>query len=213
MCARKFIGSIVALVLALPLCVALAHPASASPRVASPEVATAAPDVSDQTPLRLWYTSPAADSTTGWLDQSLPLGNGHIGVNVFGGVSKERLQVTDNSLQDSTSDGIGGLNSFAEIYLNFPQTTSTNYTRDLNLNDAIAHVQYDSDGVTYKREYFTGYPDKVLAMKLTASQPGKLSFTLAPTIPYVTASRRTGDNRGKTGKVTARVTPSRWPAR
>jgi alpha-L-fucosidase 2 len=207
MSARKFIGSITSLVLALPLCVALAHPASASPQVTSPQVAAAAPDGSDQTPLRLWYPSPAADSTTGWLDQSLPLGNGHIGVNVFGGVSKERLQVTDNSLQDldpySTSDRIGGLNSFAEIYLNFPQTTSTDYTRDLNLNDATAHVQYDSDGVTYKREYFTGYPDKVLAMKLTASQPGKLGFTLAPTIPYVTASRRTGDNRGKTGKVTA----------
>ncbi|MFF4829380.1 glycoside hydrolase N-terminal domain-containing protein [Streptomyces sp. NPDC001312] len=207
MSARKVIGSISALVVALPLWVALVHPASASPRGASPAAAAAAPDASDQTPLRLWYTSPAGDSTTGWLDQSLPLGNGHIGVNVFGGVSKERLQVTDNSLQDldpySTSDRIGGLNSFAEIYLNFPQTTSTNYTRDLNLNDATAHVHYDSDGVTYTREYFTDYPDKVLAMKLTASQPGKLSFTLAPKIPYVTASRRTGDSRGKTGKVTA----------
>src|SRR3954447_645846 len=204
---RRFIGSIVALVSALPLSVALAQPAPASPRIAGPAVATATPDGSEQTPLRLRYTSPAVDTTTGWLDQSLPLGNGHIGVNVFGGVSKERLQVTDNSLQDldpySTSDRIGGLNSFAEIYLNFPQTTSTNYARDLNLKDATAHVQYDSDGTSYRREYFTDYPDKVLAMKLTASQPGKLSFTLAPKIPYVTAARRAGDNRGKTGTVTA----------
>lgn len=205
--ARKVIGSIAAVALAVPLWASLGHAASASPPTASPDAATTTVDTPQQTPLRLWYTSPAADSTTGWLDQSLPLGNGHIGVNVFGGVSKERLQVTDNSLQDldpySTSDRIGGLNNFAEIYLNFPQTTSTNYTRDLNLNDAIAHVQYDSDGVTYQREYFTDYPDKVLAMRLTASQPGALSFTLAPQIPYVTASRRTGDNRGKTGEVTA----------
>lgn len=205
--AGKFIGSIVGMASALALGVAGAHPAAGALPVGGAGTAGTAAGASPQTPLRLWYTSPATDSTTGWLDQSLPLGNGHIGVNVFGGVAKERLQVTDNSLQDldpySTSDRIGGLNNFAEIYLNFPQTTSTDYTRDLDLDDATAHVQYAGDGVTYRREYFTDYPDKVLAMRLTASQPGRLSFTLAPTIPYLTDSRRPGDNRGKTGSVTA----------
>lgn len=160
--------------------------------------------------LRLWYDEPAPDSNDGWVNRSLPLGNGYMGVNVFGGVAKERLQITENSLMDSTAKNtltnttIGGLNSFAEVYLDFAHTSPTNYTRELSLDDAVANVAYDNGGVRYTREYFTSYPDKVLAMKLTASQAGKLSFTLRPTIPYETEYRvEPGDNRGKRGTVKA----------
>lgn len=54
-----------------------------------------------EVPRRLWYDSPAANNDDGWVSQSLPLGNGYMGVNVFGGVEHERLQITENSLVDS----------------------------------------------------------------------------------------------------------------
>ena len=41
---------------------------------------------------------PAADDITGWERESYPIGNGWFGVNVFGGVECERLQVTENSV-------------------------------------------------------------------------------------------------------------------
>ena len=39
---------------------------------------------------------PAEDSINGWERESYPIGNGWFGVNVFGRVESERLQVTEN---------------------------------------------------------------------------------------------------------------------
>lgn len=48
--------------------------------------------------LKLWYTSPA-DITKyyeGWQEKSLPIGNGAIGGTVFGGITRERIQLMTN---------------------------------------------------------------------------------------------------------------------
>lgn len=163
--------------------------------------ATAArPDV----PLRLWYDTPAPDDNDGWVSRSLPLGNGYMGVNVFGGVATERLQITENSLVDSPDKKIGGLNSFADLFLEFPHSAPTHYSRDLVLNDAMANVAYDNGGVRYTRAYFVSYPDKVLVIRLKASKAGTLDFTLRPRIPYLADYRKVpGDHRGKRGTVFA----------
>ena len=54
----------------------------------------------------------------------------------------------------------------------------TNYTRGLSLDSAIATCNYQLNGVTYTREYFTSFSDDVIIIRLTASQPGKINFTL-----------------------------------
>lgn len=53
-----------------------------------------------------------------------------------------------------------------------------NYRRELNLNNAVASVDYKVDGIRYSREYFISYPDKVMVIKLVASKKGSLSFRL-----------------------------------
>ena len=149
--------------------------------------------------LRLWYDEPAPDSDMGWVDRSIPMGNGYMGVNVFGGTATERLQITENSLYTSEKGGglhHGGLNNFAEVYLHFDHNNTSNYERDLNLNEGVSHVKYEQDGVEYTREYFTSYPDKVMVIRLNASKAGMLSFTLQPTIPFLDA--------GKSGSVVAK---------
>ena len=45
---------------------------------------------------------------------------------------------------------------------------------------ATGHVRFDGDGVAWTRELFTSYPDRVLAMRLTASKKGALAFTVRP---------------------------------
>ncbi len=50
-----------------------------------------------------------------------------------------------------------------------------NYRRSLDLDTAIAETQYSAGGVTFRREVFSSYPDKVLVVRLTADQPGKIS--------------------------------------
>lgn len=54
----------------------------------------------------------------------------------------------------------------------------------LNIDNALASVHYSFGGVKYEREYFISYPDRVLAVKFTASKDGTLNFTYAPTIPF-----------------------------
>ncbi|MGB7324997.1 MAG: glycoside hydrolase family 95 protein [Rubripirellula sp.] len=138
--------------------------------------------------LRLWYDEPAPDSNDGWVNRSIPLGNGYMGANVFGGTTSERIQITENSLYDTTEGrGLrhGGLNNFAEVYIDFGHNDSSKYERDLNLNEGVSRVSYQQGGVDYVREYFTSYPDKVMAIRLSASKAGSLSFTLRPTIPFL----------------------------
>ena len=94
-----------------------------------------------------------------------------------------------------TTEGIygkGGLTSFAELFLDFNQDEVKNYRRSLNLNEAIAHVSYEKDGVRYQREYFASYPDNVIVIRLSADQKGALSFTVRPEIPYLALKQRKG---------------------
>jgi alpha-L-fucosidase 2 len=44
--------------------------------------------------LTLWYRKPA----TKWESEALPIGNGHLGAMIFGGVEHERLQLNEHSL-------------------------------------------------------------------------------------------------------------------
>ncbi len=55
---------------------------------------------------------------------------------------------------------------------------ATRYSRELDLNRAVATTRYTVDGVTYQREVFASLADKVVRVHLTADRPGALSFTL-----------------------------------
>jgi alpha-L-fucosidase 2 len=69
--------------------------------------------------------------------------------------------------------------TLGSIFLDFPKTegTVTNYRRTLDLNNAIASVSYQRDGITYSRAAFSSYPDQVLVIHLKANKSGTLSFT------------------------------------
>lgn len=135
-----------------------------------------------------------------WEQESYPIGNGYMGANIFGRTDTERIQITEKTLANEGLYGIGGLTSFAEILLDINHTSVTNYTRSLNLNNAILNVSYDYDNVTYTREYLANYPDNVIAVKLSASKKKKISFTLRAETPYL---RRTNEINTRTGNVVA----------
>lgn len=52
----------------------------------------------------------------------------------------------------------------------------TNYHRWLDISTGMAGVSYEIDGVTYTREVFSSHPDQVVAIRLTSSVTGTLSF-------------------------------------
>lgn len=60
-------------------------------------------------PLRLWYNTAA----TNWQEQTLPIGNGDIGANIYGGIESEQLTFNEKTLwtggpSDSRKDYMGG---------------------------------------------------------------------------------------------------------
>ena len=71
----------------------------------------------------LWYTKEAPfgqedfhlfrhgrrSPDDGWEKWSLPLGNGYMGINVFGRTETERLQITENSLENPIAFNISGI--------------------------------------------------------------------------------------------------------
>ncbi|MGM0883780.1 MAG: glycoside hydrolase family 95 protein [Bacillota bacterium] len=52
----------------------------------------------------------------------------------------------------------------------------TEYIRELDLETGVAAVSYNRDGVQYRREIFTSFPNQSLVIRLTADTPGSLTF-------------------------------------
>ncbi|MBN1636627.1 MAG: glycoside hydrolase N-terminal domain-containing protein, partial [Deltaproteobacteria bacterium] len=75
----------------------------------------------------------------------------------------------------------------AELRLTFGHSGSS-YRRQLDLTTATASVTYTTGGVTYQRDYFASYPDKVIVVRLTASESGSISFTCSLTTPHTVVS-------------------------
>jgi alpha-L-fucosidase 2 len=66
-----------------------------------------------------------------------------------------------------------------ELKLTFETIDSVaDYRRSLNLDEAVARVDYRSGGVSFAREILATHADNVLAMRLTASQPGRIGFRM-----------------------------------
>jgi len=71
-----------------------------------------------------------------------------------------------------------------DLRLSFPgHTDVTNYRRDLDLDTAIARVQYTSGGVRYTREIFSSPVDQVIVVHLTADKPGRISLNASMASP------------------------------
>ncbi len=142
--------------------------------------------------LTLWYTQPAttAQVPNQWEEYSLPIGNGQFGASIFGGVKVDEIQFNEKSLWSGTSRDNKGYNDYGH-YENFgsvmvenlskefsaADAVVTNYHRELELTSATARVSYASaDNTSYSREYIASNPDRVIAVRYTASGSGKLSF-------------------------------------
>ncbi|MEJ7558038.1 MAG: glycoside hydrolase family 95 protein [Pedobacter sp.] len=53
-----------------------------------------------------------------------------------------------------------------------------NYYRDLDIDKAVAKTSYTVDGVTFTREIFASLTDQVIALRITATKPGQLNFSV-----------------------------------
>ena len=141
-------------------------------------------------PLTLWYKNAASNMQVSdqWMEYSLPIGNGQFGASIFGGVSREQVQFNEKTLWSGTKNDAGAeygdYENFGSVYIQdisevFGEGKPVkDYYRQLDLSNATASVHYKStDGnISFTREYIASYPDKVVAMHLTASEAAKVSI-------------------------------------
>ena len=125
--------------------------------------------------LTLWYQQPAINP----MNETLPVGNGSVGALIFGAPQKERLSLNEDSLWtggENPSGDYGGMGAYqvlGNVFINLPgHDQNSNYRRDLDISDALSHVNYESGGVKFQREYFASHPAGVLVARFTADKPG-----------------------------------------
>ncbi|MBC8051968.1 MAG: glycoside hydrolase family 95 protein [Sphingobacteriaceae bacterium] len=156
----------------------------------------------------LWYKTGAYDVKStiydrdgaDWEQQALPIGNGFMGAMLFGMPGKDHIQFNEETfwaagyrgvqkgvdptyVNPDMSEGINGYMNAGNIFIDFNLPSNpqiVNYYRDLNLEDAVAHVQYEYNNVKYNREYFASFSAKVLVFRYTADKAGALNFTVNP---------------------------------
>ena len=146
-----------------------------------------------------------------WERYSLPLGNGFFGANLFGRTVTERVQISDPTLANPyyvpktiqrRASCASGVNNMAELLIDFGHENVSDYERTLSIDDAVHTVNYKHNGITYTRTAFTSHPDRVLVMRFTASEKGKISFTLRNVIPFICDfNMEEGDGMAKSGEL------------
>jgi len=83
------------------------------------------------------------------------------------------------------------------LHLSFLGDTNApfeNYRRELNLNDAVARMEFTRGGVTFKREMFVSAPDQVMVLRLTAGKSKQISFDARLDRPERFETTGDGDN-------------------
>ena len=74
---------------------------------------------------------------------------------------------------------------YGDLYIAMPGHTSyTDYERQLDIDNARCVVNYTVDSVRYEREMIAPLGSKVIAVHLTASQTGKITFTASFTTQH-----------------------------
>ncbi|MET0637329.1 MAG: glycoside hydrolase family 95 protein [Chitinophagaceae bacterium] len=182
--------------------------------------------IAQKHPLQIWFDKPAAQ----W-EETLPLGNGRLGITPDGGVENEKIVLNDITLWSGSPQDANNYNAYKQlpairkliaegkneeaqklvdkdfvclgpgsggaqwgcfqmladlaIGYNYPgkKTEYKNYSRRLSLDSALATTYFELDGVKYTREYFSSFGDDVNVIKITASQKGKINFSIGISRP------------------------------
>ncbi len=107
---------------------------------------------------------------------------------IFEGKYKEAQQLADAKVMPRAVDKNMGMpfQPFGDLYISMPgHTEYRNYERFLDLDNGKTVVRYTVNGVKYEREVITPLGGQhVIAIHLTASEKGKITFTANMTTPH-----------------------------
>jgi alpha-L-fucosidase 2 len=100
---------------------------------------------------------------------------------------------------------------FCDMRLHFPgHPQATEYRRELHLDDATAEISYRVGPAHFRREIFVSYPDQVLVVRITASEPGQVAFSVGIDSPQ--PATHVESTAGDTLQLTGQIQPRQNPA-
>ena len=118
----------------------------------------------------LWSGEPYDNINTNGL-KSLP----EIRRLLIAGKNTEAQQLVERDMNGKYNQNYQPL---GDLTIDFPVSgEASNYRRELDLEQALARVQYEDQGVHYTREVFASNPAQAIVVRLTSDKPGKLFFT------------------------------------
>lgn len=90
----------------------------------------------------------------------------------------------------------GAFSMIGNLYFAFDdhEGTCTEYVRELDVSNSLAHVSYKMDGKGYHREYFCSYPDRVMVIRFKSDVPGKLGLTIQHELTQTASELKTEGN-------------------
>ena len=131
---------------------------------------------------------------------------------IFDGKYRAAQDMVDQKIFFRTNHGMS-YQTIGDLYLDFPgHEAPSAYYRDLDISKAVASVKYTVDGVEYVREVISSFADDVVAVNLSASEKGKITFDASLVSPHkkhsvavegndIVLRATTGDQEGLEGKV------------
>ena len=124
--------------------------------------------------------------TGGPRDYNRPNAHEHLGKVrelIFSGKADEAQALLDREMMGDPNF-IQSYQPMANLVMDFtgPGAVSS-YRRGLDLERAVASVEYRIGGIRYTREYFASHPGRALFARISTDRPGTLSFSLSFTTP------------------------------
>ena len=131
---------------------------------------------------------------------------------IFDGKYRAAQDMVDAKIFHRTNHGMS-YQSVGDLYLDFPgHEEYADYYRDLDISEAVASVAYKVGDVEFNREVISSFADDVVAINLTASQKGQITFDASISSPHrkqtiavegndIVLRGVTGNQEGLEGKV------------
>jgi alpha-L-fucosidase 2 len=99
---------------------------------------------------------------------------------------------------------------FCDLRLHFSgHGQTTQYHRELSLDDAISETTYKIGTASFRREAFVSYPDQVLVVRITSSLPAQLTFRVGMDSPQ--AGTQVASTRNDSLQLSGQIQPRRNP--
>ena len=107
---------------------------------------------------------------------------------IFEGKQKEAELLASKTVETKKSNG-QKFQPVGDLVIDFPgHENFRDYYRELDIAQAVTKVRYVVDGITYTREAIASLTDEVIAIRLTASEAGKISFSSSFVTPQPNAN-------------------------